>query len=360
MKTSAPLERLRSKLVDDGLQAMLVSDIASVHWLTGFNGSFGFALVTGENAVFVTDSRYALQADEQVESMETIAFSTPKDSTSVLVEQIERLGVEKIGFESESVTFATHHKWAQKLPEVSWVGVEDIIGNLRLIKEPWEVERVRNACALTDACFAHACKAVQVGATELDVSLEIEFFIRRHGAEIAFPPIVVSGERSARPHGRASDKKLGVGDFVTMDFGAKVEDYCADLTRTVVVGEATDRHREVYGQVLKAETSCIAAMKPGMRAREVDGLARTILDEKGLAKYFGHGLGHGLGRLVHDAGRMNSSSETVLEPGQIWTVEPGAYIPGFGGVRIEDDVVITETGASELTHSPKELLVLPS
>ena len=160
--------------------------------------------------------------------------------------------------------------------------------------------------------------------TEYDLQLELEFYLRRAGAAIAFEPIVVSGERSARPHGKASEKTLEVGDFVTMDFGARVDGYNADLTRTVVVGEATDRHREVYEAVLRAERAAIDAMRPGVRAADVDALARTVLDEKGLAQYFGHGLGHGLGRHVHDGGRMNATSEDVLAVGQVWTVEPGA------------------------------------
>ena len=163
-------------------------------------------------------------------------------------------------------------------------------------------------------------------------------------AELAFDPIVVSGNRSARPHGRASEKLLESGDFVTLDLGANLDGYCSDITRTFLVGKASDRHREVYGQVLKAQIAAIEAIKPGAIAKDVDGVSRKVLDEKGLAKYFGHGLGHGLGQVVHDGGSLNSSSETVLAEGQVWTVEPGAYIEGFGGVRIEDDVVVTSDG----------------
>ena len=222
-----------------------------------------------------------------------------------------------------------------------------------------EIEAIRKACGVADAAFDHIQRLIQPGVTELDICLDLEFFMRRQGAGVAFPSIVVSGERSARPHGMPSDKKLENGDFVTFDFGARIDGYNSDITRTVVVGEATDRHREIYNQVRKANEECIAFMKPGVAASEVDALARRILDEKGFAKYFGHGLGHGLGRLVHDTGRMSASSKDVLALGQVWTVEPGVYVPGFGGVRIEDDVVVRGGGVEVLTHSTKDLLELP-
>jgi Xaa-Pro aminopeptidase len=188
--------------------------------------------------------------------------------------------------------------------------------------------------------------------------LDIEFYFRRNKAELAFTPIVVSGERSARPHGVPSEKKLEKGDFVTMDFGAKVDGYCSDLTRTVVVGEASDRHREVYGAVLESQMAAIKAIKPGMKASDVDAVSRDLLASHGLAEYFGHGLGHGLGSVVHDVGRMGPTSTDTVAVGQVWTIEPGAYIPNFGGVRIEDDVVVTESGCDVLTHSPKALQIL--
>jgi Xaa-Pro aminopeptidase len=176
---------------------------------------------------------------------------------------------------------------------------------------------------------------------------------------LAFAPIVVSGERSARPHGHPSEKRLERGDFVTMDFGAKLNGQCSDLTRTVVIGEASDRHKEVYAAVLEAELAGIAALVPGANAKDVDGVARGLLGKHNLAEYFGHGLGHGLGSVVHDLGRLAPTSTDIIEVGQVWTVEPGVYIPGFGGVRIEDDVLVTQNGPEVLTSARKQLLVLP-
>ena len=338
--------------------AFLVADPTNVAWLTGFTGSFGQVVATPEHALFVTDSRYTLQAEEEVPDMPVVAFASPTDGSTFLGEQIKGLGLDTIAFDAATTSYAAFQRLEEK-GGVKLTPGPDLFGELRMVKTPEEIAAVRKACALADACFGHLTRLIQPGLTEYDLQLELEFYLRRAGAGLAFEPIVVSGECSARPHGKASEKALEVGDFVTMDFGARVDGYNSDLTRTIVVGEATERHREVYAQVLRAETECIAAMRPGVRAADVDGLARTILDERGFAQYFGHGLGHGLGRVVHDGGRMNATSEDVLAPGQVWTVEPGVYLPGFGGVRIEDDVVVTEDGVEVLTASPKELMVLP-
>ncbi|MBI1756417.1 MAG: aminopeptidase P family protein [Fimbriimonas ginsengisoli] len=353
------LNRLREAMKSRNLEALLLSDPVNVGWATGFTGSFGFALVTPDGGRFLTDSRYTLQAEEQVQGLSKHSFATPQTGEGFLAENVQAMALPRLAFEGTTVAYDTFTKWQSRLVGTELYSAGSVVGPLRMIKSPGEVAKIRNACKLTDACFDHVLRLVQPGVSEWDVQLDIEFYFRRNGAELAFAPIVVSGERSARPHGQASEKKLEKGDFLTMDFGAQVDGYCADLTRTVVVGEASERHREIYGQVLKAQLAAIGAMRPGVGAAEVDSVARTILDEKQLAKHFGHGLGHGLGRVVHDGGRLGIGSEDRLEMGQVWTVEPGVYIEGFGGVRIEDDVVVTESGVEVLTHSPKELLVLP-
>jgi Xaa-Pro aminopeptidase len=270
-----------------------------------------------------------------------------------------QIAITEVGFESATVQYQTFLDWGAAFAGVKLTPVKGLLEPLRMVKTPNEIEAIRKACALTDACFDHVLRLIQPGVAEYDIMLEIEFYFRRNGAGLAFAPIVVSGPNSARPHGTATERQLQRGDFVTMDFGAKLNGYCADLTRTVVVEEASPRHREIYDQVLKANVECINAIKPGVSCRDVDQLARTILDEKDLGQYFGHGLGHGLGRDVHDIGGLNSRSTDVIAPGQVWTVEPGVYIEGFGGVRIEDDVVVTETGTEVLNHSDKGLLILP-
>lgn len=353
------LDRVREAMRARDLPAVLLSEISSVQWASGFTGTAGWVLLTADDGVFVTDSRYTIQAREEVADLPVATFGSPTDGATALAEHVARLGASRLGFESDSVTVDTWTKWKQKFGSVELVPVPGFVAPMRMVKTPEEIEKIRRACAAADACFEHVMRMIQPGVRELDIALDIEFFFRRQGLEVAFPVIAVSGEKSARPHGKPGDKVLERGDFVTLDFGARAEGYCSDITRTVVVVEASERHREVYDQVLKAELAAIEAMRPGVPARDVDAVARRVLDEKGLARYFGHGLGHGLGRLVHDAGRMSATSEDVLEVGQVWTVEPGVYIEGFGGVRIEDDVVVTETGVEVLTHSPKELLLLP-
>jgi Xaa-Pro aminopeptidase len=354
------LARVRKSMSETGIQALLVSDPTNLGWLTGFTGTYGRALVTPDQALFVTDGRYTIQANEEVKDMPSKSFAPPINGEDFLAEQVSELGIKNLAFDGQTTLYSTWTTWSEKLAGVELVPSPDLFATLRLEKSEAEIAKVRRSCALADACFEHVLRLIQPGVTELDIALDIEFYFRRQGAEIAFPSIVVSGERSARPHGKPSEKQLEIGDFVTMDFGAKLDGYCSDITRTVVVGEASARHKEVYELVLEAQIEALHAIRAGVPAKEVDRVAREILDTRDLAKYFTHGLGHGLGRVVHDTGRLSAASTDTIAAGQIWTIEPGVYIPGFGGVRIEDDIVITETGIEILTHSPKELLILPS
>lgn len=351
-----PLKRLQERLESLGLGAFLVTNLPSVQWLTGFTGSYGVALVTPKDAVMLTDSRYTVAAAEQVKNMAVRTFGNPKTAVEFLFENIQSMGIKELVFDEDQVTVGTLKNWKSH-----WEGVElhsgsDPIAQLRLVKSEAEVAAIREACHLADACLEHIVTLLRPGITENELQLEVELFFRRHGSVVSFPVIVVSGERSARPHGVPSEKPLEIGDFVTFDLGCRVRGYASDITRTFVIGKATVRHREVYEQVLKAENSAIEALRPGVNGREVDALARKILDEKDLAKYFGHGLGHGLGLLVHDSGRLSATVDQPIEEGQVWTVEPGVYIEGFGGVRIEDDVVVTSGGVEVLTHFPKHLM----
>lgn len=342
-----------------GVPALIVSDLANVQWLTGFTGSFGQVLVTPSEAAFLTDSRYTIQAGEEVKGLPAYSFGSPKKHEEFLREQVERLGITDLRFEP-SVSFGTVQKWRAALNGVALdVADENLVSPLRMVKSAEEIEKIAAACKLADACLEHVTRLIQPGVAEFDIGLEIEFFFRRHKAGIAFSPIVASGPNSARPHARAGERRLEVGDFVTLDLGATLDGYNSDITRTFVVGEASDRQREIYEQVLKAQIASIEALVVGGNGKDVDALARRILDEKDLAQYFGHSLGHGLGRSVHDAGRLHFSADQPLEAGQVWTIEPGVYIEGFGGVRIEDDVVVTEAGPRILTSFPKELTILP-
>lgn len=350
------LERVRRELERKELDALLVTQIDNVGWMSGFTGSNGFIIVTPADVRFITDARYTLQSKEQLPGTHVEIYTSGTDVWQFLSEQVQAMGISRLGFEADTTSYAAYQKIQSKFGGIELVPIDDFFGNLRLVKTADEVEKIRVACKLADQCFDHVLRMIQPGVSEYDISLDIEFFFRRAGAGLSFEPIVVSGERSAFPHGRASEKKLERGDFLTLDFGAQVDGYCSDITRTVVVGEASDRHRQIYQAVLDAQIAALEAMKPGVAAKDVDRVSRESMGE--LAQYFGHGLGHGLGRLVHDAGRLSASSTDVLVPGQVWTVEPGIYIPGFGGCRIENDVVITEHGIDVLDTSTKELLIL--
>jgi Xaa-Pro aminopeptidase len=350
------LDRLQQKLRATDLDAFLVTDMANVRWVSGFTGTFGHVLVGRHDARFLTDSRYTLQAKEQVAGMPAHSFANPKKAVDLIAEQVAELEPKRLGFESRHVVVDTYQAWCNRLEDVELVPVPDLIGPIRAVKTPDEIARLRRACKLTDELYEHLVGFLRVGVTELEVRDEAERYLKERGAEAGYPPIVVSGERSARPHGVPSDKKLEKGDLVTMDIGARVDGYTADITRTVVMGKATERQREVYEQVLKAEVAACGMLVPGANGRDIDRRAREILDEKELARYFGHGLGHGLGALVHDAGRLSPTEDQPIETGQVWTVEPGVYIEGFGGVRIEDDVLVTDSDPEILTHFNRELV----
>ncbi|MCL6623203.1 MAG: Xaa-Pro peptidase family protein [Fimbriimonadales bacterium] len=356
MKEHSPLKKLRARMRELGVSASLITYMDNVRWLTGFSGSSGFVIVSESDGVFISDSRYSEQAREEVKDLPVVIYANPTTPAQAIAQEVARLGIKQLAFEAEHVTFSSHALWKKEMPSVEFLPVEQMVDRLRMVKSPEEIGRIREACGIADACFSHVLWMIQPGVREFDLALDIEFFIRRSGARLAFDVIVVSGERTSRPHGFPTEKRLEKGDFVTLDFGAVVGGYCSDLTRTVVVGEASPRQREIYFAVKEAEETAISVMKPGMPAREVDRVAREVLRGYGLDKYFGHGLGHGLGRAVHDVGRMNPTSEDVLAEGQVWTVEPGVYVEGFGGCRIEDDVLITPEGAKVLTHSERDLL----
>ena len=353
------ITKVREKMEETGIPALLVSNIDNAGWLTGFSGSSANVVVTPKDALFITDSRYTIQARDEVKDIPVESYASPVEMSDFVAQQLKKMGVNKIGFEATNTSFEQYEKLKGKLNGIELIPASDIFTDLRLIKTSEEIAKIKAACALADKAFEHVKRMIQPGVSEWDIGLEIEFFFRRNMADIAFPPIVASGWRSALPHGRASqDKKLESGDFVTLDFGAKLDGYNSDITRTPILKPVSDRHKFIYERVLAAQQAALDFMKPGVVAHDVDAAARDLLAKDDLAKYFGHGLGHGLGRSVHDGGRLGTNSKTVLAPGQVWTVEPGVYIEGFGGVRIEDDVVVTENGIEILTHSPKELLVL--
>lgn len=350
------VERLRVLLREQSLDAILIQKDENRAYVTGFFGSAGIGIVTPTEALLLVDFRYVEQAGKEAPEFEVIRAD--RQFVETLSEVVSRRGFTRVGFESDTVSFKQYQEYAAKLQPAELVPVEGV-DRLRWIKDAGELERIGQAVEIADAAFAHILRFLRPGAVERDVALEMEFFMRRHGADKeAFETIVASGPRSSLPHGRAADRVLARGDFVTLDFGAVYGHYVSDCTRTVVLGEASPRQREVYSTVLAAQQATLAGIKPGLTGKEADALARTVIAEAGFGEAFGHSLGHGVGLAVHEGPTLSPREEAMLQAGMVVTVEPGIYLAGWGGVRVEDLVVLTPIGCDILTRSPKELLVL--
>jgi len=350
------IEKLRERFAEYDIDGMLITSGYNRRYMTGFTGTAGVVVIGPNQAVFITDFRYTEQASRQVEGYEIVQH------TGLLIEevvkQVERLGIRKLGFEQDHLSYATFQTYAKEI-KAELVPVSGIVEKLRLIKSAAEIKILKEAAEIADAAFDHIIRFIRPGVTEREVANELEFFMRKQGAvSSSFDIIVASGYRSALPHGVASDKAIEKGELVTLDFGAYYKGYCSDITRTVAVGDISDELKQIYDVVLQAQLRGMAGIKPGITGREADALTRDYITEKGYGEYFGHSTGHGIGLEVHEGPALSVRSETVLEPGMVVTVEPGIYIAGLGGVRIEDDTVVTADGNESLTRSPKELIIL--
>ncbi len=350
------LKAFRSMFAEKGIDGFLVTGEFNRRYMTGFTGTAGVAVISENDAVFITDFRYTEQAAEQVKGYRIIKQSGVLSDE--IGEVIRDMGIKKVGFEEDTLPYAEYDRY-QKAAGVEFVPVSGVIEKLRMYKTDEEKEVLRQAAKIADDAFAHICTFIRPGVTELDVSNELEFFMRRQGAtSSSFDIIVASGKRSALPHGVATDKKIEQGDMVTLDFGALYNGYISDITRTVAVGEPPEELKNIYSIVLEAQKRALDALKPGMTGIEADAVARDYIKEHGYGEAFGHSTGHGIGLEVHEGPALSFRSDMKLEPGMAVTVEPGIYVPGLGGVRIEDDAIITEDGREVITSSPKELIIL--
>ncbi len=350
------LRQLQEKLAAEDIDALLVTQPANRRYLSGFDGTSGVLLVGREKAFLVTDFRYLEQAEKQAPHCKLCPWKD--DLPKSLAPLVEAERWQKIGFEEKHLTCAAYRELAAGI-STELVGRDGLVEDLRLIKSESELAILRRGAACLDRAFEHICKFIRPGLTEQAVSLELEYRLRCLGAEgISFRYIVASGERGAMPHGVASPKTLSAGELVTMDFGAVFDGYNTDMTRTVALGEPDARQRQIYETVRAAQQKALLGIKPGMTGKEADALAREPIKEAGFGEYFGHGLGHGVGLDYHEQPVLSPRSETILAPGMVVTVEPGIYIPGWGGVRIEEMVLITAQGAEMLTLSTRELAVI--
>lgn len=338
------------------VDAVIFFGLANIRYLAGFTGSDGVLVVTRDGGCFLTDSRYTSQASLEVAGLEIREYRGKLEGVTALLKDAQ---IGRAGFEAEQTSVALFRSLAEALPEVKFVPIGGELDELRMLKEPDEIALLERSAAIASAAFLDLLVRIRPGAVERELALDLEFAMKRAGAdEKSFDFIVVSGPRGALPHGKAGDRVIGHGELVTFDFGAVFRGYHSDETVTVAVGAPDPRQKEIYGIVKDAHDRALAAVRPGITFKELDGRARGYIEGKGYGSYFGHGLGHGVGLEVHEKPVVSFRSEGVVEEGMVFTIEPGIYIPDWGGVRIEDTVLVEGDGCRLLTKVPKELTIL--
>jgi Xaa-Pro aminopeptidase len=347
------LTRLRARLPEAGVDAVLLTKPQNIAYVSGFVGSAGTALITATDAYLVLDFRYVEQAGLQAPAFRRVRATGPL--LDAAGELLKELSITRVGVEADVLPVGAFRRLQASLAPGEVIPL-DGLDRIRWQKDRDEIAALRQAAAIADDALTAVLPLIRPGAVERDIAIELEHRLRRSGSErLPFELIVASGPRSALPHGLASDRVMGPGEFVTLDFGAVVGGYHSDCTRTVVTAPVTDQHRDIYELVRSAQAEALAALRPGMTGREADAVARTRIAAAGYGEAFGHSLGHGVGLQVHEGPTLSPREEAVLAPGMVVTVEPGVYLPNWGGVRIEDLVVVTETGCDVLTRLPKGL-----
>jgi len=353
------LRKLQTSIAEKGLDALLLSQPENLRYLSGFTGSSGWLLISGQNAILATDFRYVEQAKGESPDFEII--QTKQELRDWLPGLVSDLGWHKLGFEANFISYASSHKLSEAI-ETKQVNLElvpttGIVEQLRSIKEPEELGFIKKAVELVDAAFEQAKGIIRPGITEKEAAWEIEKFLRQEGSEgMPFEIIVASGPNSALPHARPTEKIICSGEPVLIDMGARISGYCSDFSRTLFLGETDKTLQEIYNIVLKAQTTAIERVESGMDASQADQLARNIVEQAGYGDAFGHGLGHGVGLAVHEFPTLGPSSSDSLADGMVFTIEPGIYLAGQGGVRIEDIVVLENSKARVLSKSKRDLL----
>lgn len=354
------LRRARQKLAESRLEAIVITHLSNIRYLAGFTGTAGVLVVSGSESVFFTDGRYRQQAREEVEGAR-IRIRPGKSALAAAGEWLgARNSYQRIGIEAAHLTVADRKLVARSLGgRRKLVEAPPLLDELRMVKDSEEIPLMRAACRLGNELFKHLLQVIRPGIRESEVAGEVEFAARKAGVDqMAFPTIVAAGARSALPHGRASAATIPARGFVVCDFGVILAGYCSDMTRTVHLGRPPVEARNLYEAVREAQQAALEAVKPGKSVGEVDQAARNLLQIRRLAKFFTHSTGHGVGLEIHESPRIAAGLTEQLKPGMVITVEPGVYVPGKWGVRVEDTVLVTDSGCEVLTTSPKELLAL--
>jgi len=339
------------------LDAVLFSSLENIRYLCGFTGSDGALLLTRKDSFFLTDSRYWTQADEEIRGSQAIHYKKKIDGIASLLSDLK---LSNVGFESTVLTLSSHRSLKEKLAtDVTLVPLENEIKNFRAVKDAQELTLIRKAIDISSKAFQHALGMAKEGVAENDIALEMEFFMKRNGAEVlGFDIIVASGKRSALPHGKASEKRIEKGDFILFDYGSRYQGYHSDETCTAICGDPSPEQQKMVQVVREAHDKAIEMVRPGIPIRDVDAAARDHIRDCGYGDYFGHGLGHGVGLAVHEDPFVNADNKDVVQEGMVFTIEPGIYIPDQGGVRLEDMILVTAHGAEVLTPLSKDLQVI--
>ena len=348
--------RLMAVLAEQGVDAALITSKTNIRYFSGFTSDEAVLVINKDRRVLLTDFRYTIQSKEQAPEFETIETSRAI-ATDEISAVLKEMGVKRCAFEDGYLTVRAFNNY-KDLP-VELVPMSDKIDPVRLVKNAYEVECLKKAQSIADAAFAELITVIHEGMTEKEVANELDHLLRKHGAdENSFDTIVGSGPNGALAHAVPGQRRLQKGDLVVIDFGCKYMGYCSDMTRTIAVGEPCDELKKIYDIVLRAQLAALDKLVPNMSAKELDSVARDVITNEGYGKQFGHSLGHGFGLDIHEAPYASQRSNDTLVPGSTITVEPGIYIEGLGGVRIEDDCVLTEDGYIDLAHTRKDMIII--
>ena len=351
------IAKIQKAMEEAHLPALLLTAGADRRYASGFDAE-GSVLILPQKAWLITDSRYIEAAGEAVKDAEVLMSSSKDPEPEILRRLLKENGISAVGVQEESLSYAAYNRLQKKL-EMEFLSDQKLTLTLRQRKEPWEVESITAAQRIAEKALEIVLGILREGITERQAAAELEYQMARNGSEgLAFDTICIFGENTSRPHGVPTDRRLKSGDFITMDFGCKVNGYCSDMTRTVAFGSANDEMKRIYELVLRAQLAGIEAARAGIPGKEVDAAARSIIEDAGYGEYFGHGLGHSVGLYIHEGPNASPKEERILPSGAVITCEPGIYLPGRFGVRIEDMILLTEDGNENLTRAPKELIIL--
>ena len=352
------IAKIRQAMLKENISALLLTNETDRQYATGFNSSYGYALILIDGAFFITDTRYIEAATERIKDTAVLESTNEKSGSAILRDILKKSDIKELGVQEESLSYSSYLQLEKELG-VSFVPAQKITLSLRRSKDRFEVEHMTTAQRIAEKAFDHVLGLIKEGQTEKEIAAQLEYQMTRNGSEgMAFSTICVSGENSSRPHGVPGGRRIRRGDFITMDFGCTINGYCSDMTRTVALGSANEEMRRVYSTVLDAQLAAIAALRPGVTGSSVDKVARDIITSAGYGDYFGHGLGHSVGLDIHESPNTSPRDNSILPTGAVITCEPGIYIPGRFGVRIEDMLYLGEKGTQNLTKAPKELIIL--